>query len=60
MGSEISAWGVKGKAGREAREEAGGRTEGGRRRWGWGVSQHAAPLGRRAMTSEALPSSYSP
>lgn len=58
MGSEISAWGVKGKAGSRRR----GRREEGRKRWGWGggVSQHAAPLGRWAMTSKALPSSYSP
>lgn len=27
MGSEISAWGVKGKAGREARVEVGGKKE---------------------------------
>lgn len=31
----------------------------GRRGGGRGVSQHAAPLGRRAMTSKALPPSYS-
>lgn len=31
----------------------------GRRGGGMGVSQHAAPLGRRAMTSKALPPLYS-
>lgn len=46
MGWEISARGVKGRW--EGKE--------GRRR---GVSQHAAPLGRRAVTSKALPPSYS-
>ncbi len=45
-GWKISARGCEEKAGRERR--GGGR----------GVSRHAAPLGRRAMTSKALPPPY--
>lgn len=54
MGSEISAWGVKGKAGREAREEGGGKKEVG---VGGEGCLNTQPLW---VDGQALPSSYSP